>query len=173
MTGENSRTERVLIGTKEVTEILGIGRTTLHRIRHKDSTFPTPIKDSPHRQAHAYFVKAEVEAWIKSKTDSRYSLQVSRITPDFPEQSTDVSTAWRGIPMEQHRTALVGNAEVMKMLGMKSVSGLNKLRVRDKTFPLPIKTSDARSARVRFDPVEIEQWIAVKKAARKQSNTDR
>lgn len=75
--------------------------------------------------------------------------------------------------MEQHRTALVGNAEVMKMLGMKSVSGLNKLRVRDKTFPLPIKTSDARSARVRFDPVEIEQWIAVKKAARKQSNTDR
>jgi len=37
--------------------------------------------------------------------------------------------------MEQQRTALVGNAEVIKMLGMKSVSGLNKLRVRDKTFP--------------------------------------
>ena len=76
--------------------------------------------------------------------------------------------------MEQHRTALVGNAEVMKMLGMKSVSGLNKLRVRDKTFPAPIKTSDARGARCRFDPIEVEQWIAGKKAARSQSSvTDR
>ncbi|MBJ2266390.1 hypothetical protein JFT60_03320 [Pseudomonas sp. MF6772] len=46
------------------------------------------------------------------------------------------------------------------MLGMKSVSGLNKLRVRDKTFPIPIKTSDVRGTHVRFYPVEIEQWIA-------------
>lgn len=64
-------TERILIGAKEVMQMLGIGRTTLHRIRTKDSTFPAPIKDGPHRQAHAYFVKAEVEAWIKSRADSR------------------------------------------------------------------------------------------------------
>ncbi|EZI29589.1 helix-turn-helix transcriptional regulator [Pseudomonas extremaustralis] len=70
--------------------------------------------------------------------------------------------------MEPKRTALVGNAEVIKMLGMQSVSGLNKLRVRDKTFPAPIKTSDSRGARCRFDPVEVEQWIADKKAARNQ-----
>lgn len=73
--------------------------------------------------------------------------------------------------MDQH-TTLVGNAEVIKMLGMQSVSGLNKLRVRDKTFPEPIKTSDARGARCRFDPVEIERWIADKKAARQQHSAE-
>jgi predicted DNA-binding transcriptional regulator AlpA len=75
--------------------------------------------------------------------------------------------------MEQQHTALVGNKEVLKMLGMQSVSGLNKLRVRDKTFPAPIKSSDARGARCRFDPVEVEQWIEDKKAARnQQANAD-
>lgn len=75
--------------------------------------------------------------------------------------------------MEQQHTALVGNKEVLKMLGMQSVSGLNKLRVRDKTFPAPIKSSDARGARCRFDPVEVEQWIEGKKAARnQQANAD-
>lgn len=75
--------------------------------------------------------------------------------------------------MDQQHTALVGNKEVLKMLGMQSVSGLNKLRVRDKTFPAPIKSSDARGARCRFDPVEIEQWIEDKKAARnQQANAD-
>ncbi|MBN2974694.1 helix-turn-helix transcriptional regulator [Pseudomonas lactucae] len=71
MTKESPVTNRILIGSKEIMQMLGIGRTTLHRIRNKDSTFPTPIKEGPHRQAHAYFVKAEVEAWIKSKADSR------------------------------------------------------------------------------------------------------
>ena len=73
--------------------------------------------------------------------------------------------------MQNQHTALVGNAEVIKMLGMQSVSGLNKLRVRDKTFPAPIKSSDARGARCRFDPVEVEQWIADKKAARHQAGS--
>lgn len=70
--------------------------------------------------------------------------------------------------MTQQDTALVGNAEVIKMLGMQSVSGLNKLRIRDKTFPAPIKTSEARGARCRFDPAEVQQWIADKMAARHQ-----
>lgn len=43
---------------------------------------------------------------------------------------------------------------------------LDKLRVRDKTFPKPIKTSDARQARLRFDLAEIEQWITAKKEQR-------
>ncbi|WDU60974.1 hypothetical protein LRS56_19220 [Pseudomonas poae] len=63
-------------------------------------------------------------------------------------------------------TQLIGNPEVQAMLGMQSISGLNKLRVRDKTFPKPIKTSDARQAKVRFDLAEIEQWIAAKKEQR-------
>lgn len=65
------RTERVLISIKDVIVMMGVSRTTLNRVRNKDSTFPLPIKDGPHRQAHAYFVKSEVEAWIKSKGDSR------------------------------------------------------------------------------------------------------
>lgn len=146
--------------------MLGIGRTTLHRIRNKDLTFPKPIKEGDHRQAHIYFVKAEVVAWIKAKADSRPPLQ-SASAPSVPTfESLRPATEQRTIPTEQQRTALVGNAEVIKMLGMQSVSGLNKLRVRDKTFPMPIKTSEARGARARFDPIEVEQWIADKKAAR-------
>ena len=41
----NDTTERVLIGSKDVMRMLNIGRTTLHRVRTKDSTFPKPIKD--------------------------------------------------------------------------------------------------------------------------------
>lgn len=73
--------------------------------------------------------------------------------------------------MEQQRTTLISNVEASKMIGMQSVSGLNKLRERDKTFPKPITTSDARCARLRFDPAEIEQWITNKKAARDQPIT--
>ena len=70
-TKNQQSTERVLISITDVITMLGISRTTLNRVRNKDSTFPTPIKDGHHRQAHAYFVKSEVEAWIKSKGDSR------------------------------------------------------------------------------------------------------
>lgn len=54
-------------------------------------------------------------------------------------------------------TQLIGNPEVQAMLGMQSISGLNKLRVRDKTFPKPIKTSDARQA----NPVSVRQLPGV------------
>lgn len=63
--------ERVLISRSDVMRMLGISSTTLHRVRTTDSKFPKPIKEGSHRQAHCYFVKAEVEAWIKSKGDSR------------------------------------------------------------------------------------------------------
>lgn len=71
MNREYSSTERILISRRDVMHMQGISSTTLHRVRSKDSTFPRPIKDDPNRQTHAYFVKAEVEAWIKSKADSR------------------------------------------------------------------------------------------------------
>jgi prophage regulatory protein len=49
-----------------------------------------------------------------------------------------------------------------------SLSGLNKLRVRDKTFPAPINSINARGARCHFDPVEVEHLVEDKKAARNQ-----
>lgn len=66
---------------------------------------------------------------------------------------------------QQQHTTLIGNAEVRQMIGMQSQSGLNKLRAKDATFPKPIKTSDSRQARPRYDVAEIEEWIASKKAA--------
>lgn len=73
--------------------------------------------------------------------------------------------------MEQlQHTTLIGNAEVRQMIGMQSQSGLNKLRAKDATFPKPIKTSDSRQARPRYDIAEIEGWIASKKAALGQSS---
>ncbi|OPA84270.1 hypothetical protein BFW86_24310 [Pseudomonas fluorescens] len=69
-----STIERILISRRDVMHMLGISSTTLHRLRTGNgSIFPGPIKDGPHRQAHAYFVKSEVEAWIKSKAGSRPS----------------------------------------------------------------------------------------------------
>ncbi|QHF02410.1 hypothetical protein N015_08290 [Pseudomonas asturiensis] len=64
------------------------------------------------------------------------------------------------------RTTLIGNQELRQMLGMQTQSGLNKLRNKDATFPKPIKTSDSRQARPRYDLAEIEEWIKSKKAAR-------
>lgn len=60
--------------------------------------------------------------------------------------------------IQQTVTTLISNEEARAMLGM-SKGGLDKLRIRDATFPKPIKTSNARQARVRFDPAEIEAWM--------------
>ena len=39
----NDTTERVLIGSKDVMRMLNIGRTTLHRVRTKDSVSYTHL----------------------------------------------------------------------------------------------------------------------------------
>lgn len=60
-----------LIKIGRVCELIGISRTTLHRIRERDTTFPAPKKDGGHRQAPVYFLRSEVESWIRTKMDSR------------------------------------------------------------------------------------------------------
>lgn len=60
-----------LIKIGRVCELIGISRTTLHRIREKDTTFPVPKKDGDSRQAPVYFLQSEVECWIQTKMDSR------------------------------------------------------------------------------------------------------
>ncbi|QXG42220.1 helix-turn-helix transcriptional regulator [Pseudomonas viridiflava] len=64
---------RVLLSLTEVLKKLSISRTSLQRLRDKDSTFPKPIKDGTARTARAYFVQHEVEAWIQRKMDSRHA----------------------------------------------------------------------------------------------------
>jgi prophage regulatory protein len=43
----------------------------LDKLRKKDPTFPKPIKDGDTRQAAAYYVLAEVEAWLRTKIEAR------------------------------------------------------------------------------------------------------
>lgn len=50
---------------------LDVTRSGLAKLRAKDPTFPRPLKDGVSRQAAAYFVVAEVEAWLQSKIQAR------------------------------------------------------------------------------------------------------
>ena len=43
---------------------IGQTRSGLDKLKKKDPTFPKPIKFSNARQAAAYYVVAEVEAWL-------------------------------------------------------------------------------------------------------------
>lgn len=45
-------------------------------------------------------------------------------------------------------------------------SGLEKLRIKDPTFPKPIKDGESRQAAVYYVMAEIEAWLAAKIAAR-------
>ncbi|HUE93175.1 transcriptional regulator [Pseudomonas sp.] len=50
---------------------LDLSRSGLDKLRKKDSTFPRPIKDGDSRQAAAYYVVAEVQAWLLAKIEAR------------------------------------------------------------------------------------------------------
>ncbi len=46
-------------------------RSGLDKLRTKDPTFPKPLKDGTGRQARVYFVRAEVDAWLRAKLEAR------------------------------------------------------------------------------------------------------
>jgi len=50
---------------------LDLTRSGLDKLRKKDTTFPKPIKDGETRQAAAYYVVAEVEAWLENRIAAR------------------------------------------------------------------------------------------------------
>ena len=50
---------------------LDVTRSGLAKLRAKDPTFPRPLKDGDSRQAAAYFVVAEVDAWLRAKIEAR------------------------------------------------------------------------------------------------------
>ena len=54
---------------------IGQTRSGLDKLKKKDPTFPKPIKFSNARQAAAYYVVAEVEAWLQSKISARDKAQ--------------------------------------------------------------------------------------------------
>lgn len=62
---------KALIRQVRLCEWLDLTRSGLEKLRKKDPAFPKPIKDGDTRQAGAYYVVAEVEAWLQSKIAAR------------------------------------------------------------------------------------------------------
>ncbi|WP_137887177.1 AlpA family transcriptional regulator [Pseudomonas sp. 2FE] len=64
-----------LIRQPALCQWLDVTRSGLAKLKTKDPTFPKPIKDGDARQAAAYYVVAEVEAWLQSKIAARDKTQ--------------------------------------------------------------------------------------------------
>lgn len=60
-----------LIRQSRLQEQLDLTRGGLEKLRKKDQAFPKPIKDGDSRQAAAYYVVSEVEAWLQAKIAER------------------------------------------------------------------------------------------------------
>lgn len=63
--------DQALIPQPEVCKAIGQTRSGLDKLRKKDPSFPKPIKFGDTRQAAAYYVIAEVNAWLRSKIEAR------------------------------------------------------------------------------------------------------
>jgi len=63
--------DQALIPQPEVCKALGQTRSGLDKLRKKDPTFPKPIKFGSSRQAAAYYVIAELNAWLANKIKER------------------------------------------------------------------------------------------------------
>lgn len=63
--------DQALIPQTEVYKAIGQTRSGLDKLRKKDPTFPKPIKFGTSRQAAAYYVISELNAWLASKIKER------------------------------------------------------------------------------------------------------
>ncbi|XWO58105.1 AlpA family phage regulatory protein [Pseudomonas luteola] len=64
-------TDQSLIPQPEVCKMLGQTRSGIDKLKKKDPTFPKPIKFSKSRQAACYYVRSEVQTWLRAKIDAR------------------------------------------------------------------------------------------------------
>lgn len=67
----NEIQRKALIRQSALCVWLDLSRSGLDKLRKKDPTFPKPIKDGDARQAAAFYVFAEVEAWLQIKIAAR------------------------------------------------------------------------------------------------------
>ncbi len=63
--------ERVLIKMSDVCTLLSVTRNTVHVYGKRFPDFPKPVKTGETRQSAVFYVKSEVQAWIKSRMDQR------------------------------------------------------------------------------------------------------
>lgn len=73
-----------LIRQPALCQWLDVTRSGLAKLRAKDPSFPKPIKDGDTRQAAAYYVLGEVEAWLQSKIAARDNAQGTHIESTKP-----------------------------------------------------------------------------------------
>lgn len=66
-----------LIRKVKLCQQLGITAGGLDKLKKRDPSFPRPIKDSESRQAAAYYVVAEVEAWLRNRVAQRDANEVA------------------------------------------------------------------------------------------------
>jgi len=71
MTPHTPPPTKALIRQTALCNWLDLSRSGLDKLRKKDPTFPKPIKDGETRQAAAFYVVAEVEAWLRTKIAER------------------------------------------------------------------------------------------------------
>lgn len=64
-----------LIRKVKLCQQLGITAGGLDKLKKRDPSFPKPIKDSDSRQAAAYYVVSEVEAWLQRRVAKRDASQ--------------------------------------------------------------------------------------------------
>nr|WP_019364631.1 AlpA family phage regulatory protein [Pseudomonas luteola] len=67
----DTSSSKALIRQPALCDWLDLSRSGLDKLRKKDPSFPKPIKDGESRQAAAYYVVAEIEAWLRSKIAAR------------------------------------------------------------------------------------------------------
>ena len=60
-------------------KLLGISRNGLHLIQQRDPSFPKEIKDGSAKQAPAYFITAEIDAWLAAQIAKRDGLTVGGV----------------------------------------------------------------------------------------------
>lgn len=71
MLPNNSTIEQALIPQPELCKAIGQTRSGLDKLKKKDQTFPKPVKFGDSRQAAAYYVVSEVNAWLRAKIEAR------------------------------------------------------------------------------------------------------
>jgi len=67
----NENPKKALIRQTALCIWLDLSRSGLDKLRKKDPSFPKPIKDGQARQAAAFYVFSEVEAWLQAKIVER------------------------------------------------------------------------------------------------------
>ncbi|MGF0337246.1 helix-turn-helix transcriptional regulator [Ectopseudomonas toyotomiensis] len=68
-----------LIRQPALCQWLDVTRSGLAKLKAKDPTFPKPIKDGDSRQAAAYYVVSEVDAWLQAKIAARDKAQAGSV----------------------------------------------------------------------------------------------